>query len=81
MYSIWIPTDDDFQRYPHIFFISPYIWDASLLDHDIAPVLLEKIHQVADDSLLKDCMFDNLGSSLMSGTALGCFQGFKPYRD
>ena len=35
MHSIWVPTDDDLQQYPHVFFTSPDIWDASVLDHGI----------------------------------------------
>ena len=61
MHSIWVPTDDDLQKYPHIFFTSPDIQDASVLDHGIKPALLEEIHQEADDSLLKDSMFDEFG--------------------
>ena len=37
MYSIWIPTDDDLQQYPHVFFTSPDIWDAFALDRGITP--------------------------------------------
>ena len=35
--------------------------DASVLDHGITPTLLEEIHQEADDSLLKDSIFDEFG--------------------
>ena len=61
MHSIWFPTDDDLQQYPHVFFKSPGIWDASVLDHDITPALLEEINQEADDSLVKDSIFDEFG--------------------
>ena len=61
MHSIWVPTNDNVQRYPHVFFTSPGIWDASVLDHSITSALLEEIHQEADDSLLKDSMFDEFG--------------------
>ena len=54
MHSIWVPSDDDLQEYLHVFFTSPDIRDASLLDHGITPALLEEIHLEADDSLLKD---------------------------
>ena len=39
MHSIRIPTDQDLQNYPHVFFTSPDIWDASVLDHEITPSL------------------------------------------
>ena len=61
MHSIWVPTDEDFQQYPHVFFTPPDIWDASVLDHGITRALLEEIQQEADDSLLKDSMFDEFG--------------------
>ena len=43
MHSIQVPTDDDLQEYPHVFFTSPDIWDASVLDHSITPELLDEI--------------------------------------
>ena len=52
MHSIQIPTDDDLQQYHHVFFTSPDIWDASVLDHSSTLALLEEILQEADDSLL-----------------------------
>ena len=61
MHSIRIPTDNDFQQYPHVFFTSPDTWDASVLDHGITPSLLEEINQDNDDSLLQDSMFDEYG--------------------
>ena len=60
MHSIWTPTDDVLQQYPHVFFISPDIWVASVLDHGITAALCEEIKQEADDSLLKDSMIMNL---------------------
>ena len=33
MHTIRIPTDQDLQNYPHVFFTSPDIWDTSVLDH------------------------------------------------
>ena len=61
MHSIRIPTDQDLQNYPHVFFTSPDIWDASGLDHEITPSLLEDINQHSDDSLLQDSIFDEYG--------------------
>ena len=62
MHSIWVPTDDDLQQYPHVFFTQPDIQDISVLDHAITPALLKEIQQEADDSLLKDnSMFDEFG--------------------
>ena len=61
MHSIWVPTDDDLQQYPHVFFTSPDIRDASVLDHGITPALLEEVQPEADYSLLKDSMFDQFG--------------------
>ena len=61
MHSIRIPTDQDLQNYPHVFFTSPDIWDASVLDHEITPSLLEEINQHSDDSLLQDSNFDEYG--------------------
>ena len=61
MHSIRIPTDQDLQNYPHVFFTSPDIWDASVLDHEITPSLLEDINQHSDDSLLQDSIFDEYG--------------------
>ena len=61
MHTIRIPTDQDFQNYPHVFFTSPDIWDASVLDHEITPSLLEDISQHSDDSLLQDSIFDEYG--------------------
>ena len=61
MHSIQVPTDDDLQQYQHVFFTSPDIWDASVLNHGITPALVEAIHPEADDSLLNDSMFDEFG--------------------
>ena len=61
MHTIRIPTDQDLQTYPHVFFTSPDIWDASVLDHEITPSLLEDINQHSDDSLLQDSIFDEYG--------------------
>ena len=61
MHFIWVPTDDDFQHYPHVFFTSPDIWDGSVLDHGITPALLDEINQEADDSLLQDPISDEFG--------------------
>ena len=58
IHSSQAPTDDDLQQYPHVFFTSPDILDASVLDHGITPALLEEVQQEADDCLLKDSMFD-----------------------
>ena len=61
IHSIWVPNDDDLQQYPHVFFTSPGIWDASVLDHGISPALLDEINQEADDSLLQDSIFAEFG--------------------
>ena len=61
MHTIRIPADQDLQNYPHVFFTSPDIWDASVLDHEITPSLLEDINQRSDDSLLQDSIFDEYG--------------------
>ena len=61
MHPIRIPTDQDLQMYPHVFFTSPDIWDPSVLDHEITPSLLENINQHSDDSLLQDSIFDEYG--------------------
>ena len=61
IHSIRIPTDQDIQNYPHVFFTSPDNWDASILDHEITPSLLEDINQHSDDSLLQDSIFDEYG--------------------
>ena len=61
MHPIRIPTDNDLQLYPHVFFTSPDTWDASVLDHDITPSVLEEINQANDTSLLHDSMFDEYG--------------------
>ena len=61
MHSIQIPTDNDLQHYPHVFFTSPDTWDASVLDHVISPSLLEEINQNSDDSLLQHSIFDEFG--------------------
>ena len=61
MHSIWIPTDNDLQQYPHVFFTSPDIRDASVLDHSISPSLLEEINQETDDSLLQHSISDEFG--------------------
>ena len=61
MHSIRIPTDQDLHNCPHVFFTSPDIWDASVLDHEITPSLLEDINQHSDDSLLQDSIFDEYG--------------------
>ena len=61
MHTIRIPTDQDLQNYPHVFLTSPDIWDASVLDHEITPSLLEDINQHSDDSLLQDSIFDEYG--------------------
>ena len=61
MHTIRIPTDQELQNYPHVFFASPDIWDASVLDHEITPSLLEDINQHSDDSQLQDAIFDEYG--------------------
>ena len=61
MYSISIPTNNDLQQYPHVFFTSPDTWDASVLDHGRTPSLLEEINQESDDSLLQDSIFYEFG--------------------
>ena len=61
LHPIRIPTDQDLQNYPHVFFTSPDIWDPSVLDHEITPSLLEDINQHSDDSLLQDSIFDEYG--------------------
>ena len=58
VHSIQGPTDDDLQPYPHFSFKSPNIWDASVLDHDIAAELLDEINQEVDDSLHQDSLSD-----------------------
>ena len=63
MTSIRIPTDNDLQHYPHTFFTSLDTWDASALDHGIAPSLLEEINQDNDDSLLQDSILMNMENS------------------
>ena len=64
MHTIRIPTDQDLQNYPHVFFTSPDIWDASVLDHEITPSLLEDINQHCDDSLLQDSILMNMETSI-----------------
>ena len=61
MHSMRIPTDNDLQNYPHVFFTSPDIWDTSESDHGIPPSLLEDINQHSDDPLLQDSIFDAYG--------------------
>ena len=61
MHSIRIPTDNALQQYPHAFFTSPDIWDASVLDHGITPSLVEEINQENDDSLHQDSIFHEFG--------------------
>ena len=61
MHSIRIPTDNDLQQYPHVFFTSPDTWDASVLHHGITPSLLEEINQDNDVSLLQNSIFDEYG--------------------
>ena len=39
----------------------PDIWDASVFDHGISLVLLDENNQEADDSLLQDSIFDEIG--------------------
>ena len=60
-HSIRIPTNNDLQQYPHVLFSSPDTWDASVLDHDITPSLLEEINQGTEASLLQDSIFDEFG--------------------
>ena len=61
MHSMRIPTDHDFQHYPHVFFTSPDIWDTSVLDHGISQSLLENTNQHSDVSLLQSSNFDAYG--------------------
>ena len=56
IHSIIVPTDNDLQQYPHVFFTSSDTLDASALDHVITPSLLEKMNQDNDESLLQDSM-------------------------
>ena len=58
MQPIQVPTDDDLQQYTHVFFTSPDIWDASVLDHGITPSLLDEINLETNDSWLQDSIFD-----------------------
>ena len=61
MHSIRIPTDHDLQTFPHVFYTSPDILDASVLDHEITPSRVEDIKQHSDYSLLQDSIFDEYG--------------------
>ena len=61
MHSMRIPTDHDLQIYPHDIFISPDIWNTSVLDHGIPQALPEDINQHSDDSLPQDSSFDAYG--------------------
>ena len=61
MHSIWVPTNEDLEQYPYVFFMSPDIWDASVYNHVFTPALLDEINQEADDSLLQDSIFDVFG--------------------
>ena len=61
MHSMRIPTDHDFQIYPHDIFTSPDIWNTSVLDHGIPQALPEDINQHSDDSLPQDSSFDAYG--------------------
>ena len=61
MHSIWVPTYDDLEQYPHVFITSPDIRNASVLDHGNTPALLDEINPEADDSLLQDYIFDEFG--------------------
>ena len=61
MHSMWIPTDHDLQKYPHVLITSPDIWDTSVLDHGIPPSLPEDITQHSGHSLLSDSIFDESG--------------------
>ena len=58
--SLGIPTDQDMDTYPHVFFTSPDEWDASILDHD--PPHLDGLDpsQVPDQPF-GDPMFDAYG--------------------
>ena len=58
MHSMRIPNDHDLQKYPHVLFTSPDIWDTSVLDHGIPPSLPEAINPPSADSLLPDSNFD-----------------------
>ena len=82
MHSIRIPTDQDLQNYPHVFFASPDIWDASVLDHKITPSLLEDINQHSDDSLLQDSIFDEYGDlhhRAIQTLNIFCGKSLRPY--
>ena len=59
MHSIWVPTNDDLQQYPHVFFTTTDIWDASVLDHAIAPALLDEMNQEADNSFFRTLFLMN----------------------
>ena len=61
MHSIQVPTDHDLQQYAHVFFTSPDIWDESVLDHSNTPALLDEINQEADELLIQDSIFDEIG--------------------
>ena len=61
MHSIQVPTDDDLQQYPHVFFTLSDIWDASVLDPGLTPALLDEINKEAHDSLLQDSIFHEFG--------------------
>ena len=81
MYSIWIPTDDDLQQYPHVFFTSPDIWDAFVLDRGITPALLEeftKMLMILCSSIL--CLI-NVGIFTSVWYSTWIFLGFKSYKD
>ena len=58
--SLGKPTDQDIDRYPHVFFTSPDEWDPSVLDHD--PPHLDGLDpsQVPDQPF-GDPMFDAYG--------------------
>ena len=81
MHSTQVPSDDDLQQYPHVFFTSSDIWDASVLDHGTTPALLKEIHHEDDDSLIKDSIFMNFDIFTNEWYSTWMFLGLKPNRD
>ena len=82
MHSIQILTDNDLQQYPHVFFTSSDTWDASVLDHGIAPSLpyLKKSTKKLMIPYFKIPFLMNWRPPTQGGTTIEYILGFKPYR-
>ena len=77
MHSTQVPTDGDLQQYLHVFFTSPDIWHASVLEHSITPPFLRKFNKKVMIPFSKILCLMNLGILTNEWYSTWMFSGIK----